>query len=280
VLTGADRSPSPASGPRWRAGHPCLPGAPTTRSPSRNPAPPPPRITALVPQTSRWYQSSFKDQRWAHDDGRTRSFGTQTEVTIRQLATCEDQLQEAQALQMAKLGKFVLKWKLGKHSHMFRIWKDASGFEQVALSLSRCLCLSLSASLCLSASACLFFSLPLCLASGFEQVALAFSLSLSASLSASLCLTTSLSLPLNLTAPQSYCPPVLLPLGLTAPQSHCPSVSLPLSLTAPQSHCFLAGAIRRMLNRELSMARESLQSTAAEMKHQESALRRGAGQEE
>jgi hypothetical protein len=181
-----------------------------------------------VLQTSRWYQSSFKDQRWAHDDGRTRSFGTQTEVTIRQLATCEDQLQEAQALQMAKLGKFVLKWKLGKQSHMFRIWKDASGFEQVALSLSRCLCLSLSASLCLSASACLFFSLPLCLASGFEQVALAFSLSLSASL----CLTTSLSLPLNLTAPQSYCPSVSLPLGLTAPQSHCPSVSLPLNLTA------------------------------------------------
>ena len=50
---------------------------------------------------------------------------------MRQLAAYEDQIATCEAVSNARLQEFVRKWKFGRISHWFGVWKGISGFDEV-----------------------------------------------------------------------------------------------------------------------------------------------------
>ena len=50
----------------------------------------------------------------------------QTDVSMKDLSYCESQIAECQAVENAKLARFMSKWKLGKMILYFELWKVSS----------------------------------------------------------------------------------------------------------------------------------------------------------
>lgn len=55
----------------------------------------------------------------------------QTDVSMKDLSYCESQIAECQAVENAKLARFMSKWKLGKLNLYFELWKGLSGADDV-----------------------------------------------------------------------------------------------------------------------------------------------------
>ena len=92
------------------------------------------RFPPVEPQTARTehYSCPFREQHWRYVSGRFRSSSTQTSLTGRSLAACADQIAEFQAVNEAKLRKFVNSWKLRKVLGVFQCWQALCGFDESA----------------------------------------------------------------------------------------------------------------------------------------------------